>query len=188
MRRLIRSIDALIRHGVGVIEFTQHPDCLLRLQHLSLAHELVLPDVRLPTGAPALAFHLWNERVPAFPPGGADLAWALAISRRLIRSFQFVRAYLASLPDGTRPVAVGGTTVLGFASGESSDVLARLGFHPIAYRGPWGRFGERWENAYTWALMWAYNPASLRGKRLGRLRRTEYWMSASAFLERFAAA
>jgi hypothetical protein len=188
MRRLVRCFDALIRRGIGVIEFTQHPDCLLRVQFLSLGHELVLPDVHLPPGAPALAFHLWNERVPALPPGGADLAWARVISRRLIRSFHFVHSYLASQTSGPRPEAIGGTTVLGFASGESSDVLAHLGFHPIAYRGPWGRFGERWENAYTWALMWAYNPASLRGKRLGRMRRTEYWMSASAFFDRFPAA
>ena len=187
MRRIVRSFDAFVRHAVGVFEFTQDPDCILRLQRYTLRHDLVLPDAHLERGAPVLEFHLWNERVPPIPPGGTDFTWARSTSRRLMRSFQMVRSYLATELAQPGPQAIGGITVLGSASGPSSDLLAHLGFHPLPYRNPLGRFGERWENAYTWGLMWAYNSASLRGKQFSRLRRTEYWMSASAFLSRFAA-
>ena len=187
MRRVIQSFDALVRYAAGVFEFTQDPVCLLRLQCTALHHNLVLPDARLPARTPVLEFHLWNERVPSLPPGGADLAWARVISRRLIQSFGMVRAYLATELAQAGLRAVGGITVLGSASGSSSDLLAHLGFNPRPYANPLGRFGEGWENAYTWALMWAYNPASLRGKRLSQLHRTEYWMSTPVFLERFAA-
>jgi hypothetical protein len=187
MRRILRSFDAFVRHAAGVFEFTQDPDCILRLQHSTLRHDLVLPDAHFERGTPVLEFHLWNERVPPIPPGGPDFAWARGISRRLIRSFQMVRTHLPTEPARTSPRAVGGVTILGAASGTTSDVLAHLGFHPLPYPNPLGRFGEWWENAYTWSLMWAYNPASLRGKQLGRLRRAEYWMSTSAFLDRFTA-
>ena len=187
MRRLIRCFDAQVRRAVGVIEFTQDPECILRLRRTTLHRSLILPDASLPKGTPALEFHLWNERVPPLPPSGADLAWALHVSRSLIRSFRMAGAYLATELAEASPQAVGGTTVLGPASGTSADVLARLGFHPQPCSNPLGQFGEGWENAYTWSLMWACNPVSLRGKHPLRLRRTEYWMSVSAFVERFPA-
>jgi len=51
------------------------------------------------------------------------------------------------------------------------------------YRSPLGRFGEFWENLYARWLMWAFNAASLRHRRLLRLRRDEVWASADAFLK-----
>ena len=187
MRRLIRGFDAQVRRAVGVFEFTQDPECILRLRRTALQRRLILPDASFPKGTPVLEFHLWNERVPPLPPGGADLAWARHVSRSLVRSFRMVRTYLMTKLAGADVRAIGGTTVLGPASGASADVLAHLGFLPRPSHNLLGRFGEGWENAYTWSLMWAYNPASLRGKRLLQLHRTEYWMSVSTFLERFPA-
>lgn len=187
MRPIVRWLDALVRHAVGVYEFTRAPACILRLQRSVLHHPLLLPDGRLPSGTPVLEFHLWNERVPPLPAHGADLAWARGVSHRLRLSFQWIAALLPAGGGASGIQAVGCATVLGPASGVTADVLARLGFQPCPVRHPLGRFGEGLENAYAWALMWTYNPASLRGKRLGRLRRTEYWMSTPAFLERFAA-
>jgi len=186
MRRIIRAFDAFLARALGVFEFTQEPDCLLRLQRSALRHSLELPDSRFPENTPVLAFHLWNERVPPLPSGGPAFSWALRVTHQLALSFRMIASHLAAEPEADRPRAVGGVTVLGSASGSTADVLAHLGFHAVAYRNPLGRFGEWWENAYTWALMWAYNPASLHGKRLGQLRRTEYWMSTPAFLKRFA--
>jgi hypothetical protein len=185
MRGLIRCFDARVRRAVGVFEFTQDPACILRLQQTNLHRGLILPDVSIAKGTPVLKFHLWNERVPPLPPSGADLAWARHVSRSLIRSFRMLHMYLTTELAEAGLQAIGGTTVFGTASGASADVLAHMEFHPRPCPNPLGRFGESLENAYTWSLMWAYNPASLRGKRLRRLRRTEYWMSVSAFLERF---
>jgi hypothetical protein len=53
------------------------------------------------------------------------------------------------------------------------------------YRGPLARFGEFWENLYTWGLMWTFNAASLRHRSLLRLRRAEVWMSAAELLARY---
>jgi hypothetical protein len=64
-------------------------------------------------------------------------------------------------------------------------VAARLGFVVRPCRNRLGRFGEFWENFYTWFLMWTFNPASLRGRSLPGLRRMEMWMAAEDFMQRF---
>jgi hypothetical protein len=186
MRQVIHGFDAFLARAVGVFEFTQDSTCILRLQQTTLRHGLVLQGTEVLSGAPVLMLHLWNKRVPPLPAQGADLAWARHIAHSLVCSLYLVHDYMVSEPARARVCAVGAVTVLGLASG-TADLLAYLGFLPYPYRCPLGRFGEWWENAYTWGLMWAYNPASLRGKKLGQLRRTEYWMSAAGFLDRFAA-
>jgi len=61
-------------------------------------------------------------------------------------------------------------------------LIYRLGFSIFPYHNPLGRFGEFWENFYTWWLMWAYNPISLRGRSMYDLRRDEIWMSVGEFM------
>jgi len=187
MRRVVQRFDAFLANALGVFEFTQDPKCILRLQRAILRHALILQDAELAPGAPVLMLHLWNDRVPPLPAEGPDLAWARQISRSLTDSLYLANTYLAQGSPQTDPRAIGAITVLGLASG-TADILAHLGFLPYPYKCPLGRFGEWWENAYTWSLMWAYNPASMRGRRLSQLRRTEYWMSTSDFLDRFRSA
>jgi len=84
---------------------------------------------------------------------------------------------------------VGGATVL-FAAGDASSgerLFQRLGFSTFPYRNPLGRFGEFWENLYTWALMWTFNAGSLKKRHLLQLQRTEVWMSTGEFLVRYGA-
>jgi hypothetical protein len=60
-----------------------------------------------------------------------------------------------------------------------------LGFTVLPYHNPLGRFGEFWENFYTWWIMWTYNQASLRHRRLFRLVRAEVWMTMAELLSRY---
>jgi hypothetical protein len=105
----------------------------------------------------------------------------------LLGSYRAAARWLADQPRMADVRAVGGVTALIAPDGGGGSVrlMQRLGFEVLPYRNPLGRFGEFWENLYTWWLMWAYNAASLRHRRLLRLRRTEFWMSARAFLERY---
>ena len=75
-----------------------------------------------------------------------------------------------------------------FAAGDGSSgerLFTRLGFTVFPYQSPLGRFGEFWENFYTWALMWAYNAVSLRQRQLLALDRTESWITSGEFLRRY---
>ena len=91
--------------------------------------------------------------------------------------------YLDCHPELGETRAVGGVTVL-LATG-GARLVRRLGFTVLPYHSPLGRFGEFWENFYTWVLMWTYNPASLRYHRIWSLRRKEFWMPAEEFRRRF---
>jgi hypothetical protein len=81
--------------------------------------------------------------------------------------------------------ALHGTTSLVTGQDGSLALLKHLGFSVVAAaRGPLGRFGESWDNAYAWAVVWAFNPLSLRHRSWKDLRRMEIWVSREAFLRR----
>ena len=179
MRTIIRGIDRLARRANGVFEFCAEEECLLRLQVARAPHDLHLSDgTQVRAGDPVLKLHVWNEHVPPLGPDGADLAWATRVRRGLIRSLQALARWLAAQPGLADVRAIGGATVLIPAGGESGSLrlIQRLGFDVFPYQGRLGRLGEFWENLYSWALMWAFNAASLRHRPLLRLRRTEVWM------------
>ncbi len=187
MRALIRALDRLISRCSHVREFTDDPGCLLRISPGRLTHRLSLPEGEFAPGAQALLIHYWNERMPPLPAGGADLSYALDLSRRQIRSLRLVAGTLRTADEFREVQLVGGITVLapaGEADGGTS-MIREYGFSVVPYHTPLGRFGEFWENLFTWALMWTYNPASLRGRQPDRLRRSEFWMTRQSFLERY---
>lgn len=187
MRALVRAFDRFLCRATGVFEFCDDPECLVRLQWARAPHDLVLSEgTRVRAGAPVLMLHLWNEHLPHPGADGPDLRWAAGVRRMLTRSFRQVARWLAEQPDGHRVEAIGGITVLAVsADGRPTPLIRHLGFDVFPYRRALGRFGEFWENFYTWAIMWTFNPVSLRGRSLLRLRRAEIWMSREAFLHRY---
>jgi hypothetical protein len=188
MRRLIHTFDGWLRKSEGVFEFTQAPDCILRLRRSRARDTIRLADAVIPAGAPTLEIHLWNERIPPIPATGANMAWAGWMTRRFIGSFRLVADYMLADPTFESIRAVCGITVLADASADSSGgkILTRLGFALLPYHNHMGRFGEFWENFYTWWLMWAYNAVSVRRRSLLGMRRIEFWMEAEAFRRRHA--
>jgi len=187
MRSAIRALDACLRRRLGVFEFCDAADCVLRARVTPAMHPIALPDRLVPRGAAVLDLHLWNEHVPAMPPAGPDLAWALTFQRRLIFSFRALAGHIPHDPRMATVQAVGGVTVLLLPGDErgSEKLLRRLGFTVLPCHSPLGRFGEFWGNLFSWWIMWTYNPASLRQRRFTRLQRTEVWMTIAAFLERY---
>jgi hypothetical protein len=189
MRALIFCFDGWLRKTLGVFEYCDASDCLLRVRLSSAAHPLYLPDCIVVEGAPVLELHLWNEHIPPLPPEGPDLAWAAQTQRRLVASFRALADRMRRDPNYAAIQAVGGVTVLilpgNVAGGEK--LFQRLGFSMHPYHSTLGRFGEFWENFYSWWIMWAFNPPTLRRRRLTRLRRAEIWMCVEEFLRRYCA-
>jgi YkoP domain len=190
MRCVIRRFDAFLRRCYGVEDlFPEQSDlvCILRVRLTHAARAVALPDGRIPVGAPVLELHLWNERIPRIPPGGPDLAWARRTQRLFVDSLREVARRLRSDSRLAGVQAVTGATVLIFSPDglDRNRLMKRLGFAVFPVRNPLGRFGRFWENAYTWAIMWTYNPASLRLRRFRQMRRDEFWMTRSKFVEGF---
>ena len=188
MRRLILFIDRQLRRHLGVYEFSDDPGCLLRLQVTTAPHTLRLEGAVVENGEPVLGLHLWNEHVPPIPATGPDLTWGLWFRRNFERSLYLVGREMRRDPRLTGLRAVGASTGA-LVPGDSSPglrVMRHLGFYAGAY--PHRRFAwfiEFWENLYSWWLMQAYNPTSLRHRRFSRMERTEVWMLGSDFLKRY---
>lgn len=187
MRAPVRAFDRFLCRAIGVFEFCDDPECLLRLQWARAPHDLGLSDgTQVRAGAPVLMLHLWNEHLPHPGADGPDLRWAARVGPMLTRSLEAVARWLAERPEVQRVEAIGGITVPALsAEGRPTPLIRHLGFDVFPYRRALGRFGEFWENFYTWAIMWTFNPVSLRGRSLLRLRRAEIWMSREAFLRRY---
>lgn len=190
LRLFVRELDHWLRALQGVYEFSTDPQCLLRLSVERAPHILRLPDGEIEKGAPTVDLHLWNEHIPRIPAAGPDFGWALRVHRMLKGSLKAVATELQSDPRLAGVKAIGGANALILPGnpGGGEGLMKRLGFMVTPYRHPLGRFGEFWENSYSWLLMWTFNAASLRGRSLLALRRSETWMSRVEFLRRYGAA
>ncbi len=187
MRPLVRAFDRFLCWATGVFEFCHHPDCILRLQWARAPRDLALSDgAHVRRGAKVLMLHLRNEYLPRPGPNGPDLVWAAQVRQMLLFSLKETARWLMEQPDVETVEAIGGITVLAFSEdGRVAPLIRRLGFDVFPYRRALGRFGEFWENFYTWAIMWTFAPTSLRSRSLLRLRRAEIWIARAAFLRRY---
>jgi hypothetical protein len=187
-RRLVLAIDALLRRANGVYEFNRDPMCIFRLSPLRSRWDLTLTDgTRIRRGDPLLVIHFWNERLPAMREEGVDLTWAREMHRHIRASLEMLARHLAARSDLSPVIALCGEATFMRSASMSTAVslLSRLGLEvqPTLQRtDPWGRFAGFWENAYSWALVWAYNPASLRGRRPPDLERYWVWMSRRSLM------
>ena len=188
LRAIIRRFDAWLSYVEDVEPFTDDPNCILRIQASSATHTLNLPGTTIPRGTKALLLHAWNERMPVIHPEGPDLAYGLRFQQLTFASLKFVARHILSTPALQDVQAVGGVTAhvsLKEADGGRA-MLEHLGFTVMPYHRSFGAFGEFWENFYTWWLMWTFNPASTRHRKLWDLQRTEFWMTKEEFLEKYA--
>jgi hypothetical protein len=188
VKSVVRTFDRFLCRRQGVFVFWDDPDCLFRAQFSRASREIVLPGAVIPAGAKVLGLHFWNEHIPQIASEGPTLAQAVRGRRMITSTFRALAREMHRDPRMEGIQALGGATVL-FAAGDGSSgerLFTRLGFTVFPYRSPLGRFGEFWENFYTWALMWAYNAVSLRQRQLLALSRTESWITASDFLRRYS--
>jgi hypothetical protein len=187
LRSGVRLIDYILRKQGNLREFSQDAACILRIQLRTAPHSVTLNSIRIKKGDPVLALHLWNEHMPKLPQGGAELEWAVLLRRRLIQSFQGV-AWQLRVDDRYAEVkAIFGISVLFSFSDHTGGarMMQRLGFTVLPYTHPKGRFGEFWENLFSWWLMWTYNEASMDSRKFWRLERTEIWMDTEEFVRRY---
>jgi hypothetical protein len=189
-RAMVLALDLLLQRQGHVQEFTRDEECILRIALTASKQDIELSDgTRVRAGNRICELHLWNEHIPPMPPEGPDLGWGLRFYRLAVKSFRSLATYLAA-DERQDIVALGGQ--MAFVEKDDPPVLAsvaaRLGFDVLnltAQAGRWRRFTHFWENILSWALMWTFNPASLRGKRFLRLQRYRLWMSRRTLLQRY---
>ena len=182
MRRLMRGFDAFLRRSEGVYEFNAAAHGLLRVRRTRAGERVALGSGWIEAGQEVLELHLWNEHMPPLPRDGPSLAWASRTERMFVTSLRDLARSMRAEPVYESVRALRAVSVLLTPGpGSAGPLAARLGFVVRPCRNRLGRFGEFWENLYTWWLMWAFNAASLQRRSLFRLRRSEFWMEAEAF-------
>lgn len=180
-------IDRLIRKRDHVYEFNDDPQNILRLQLMPAHHAITLGDQVVHQGDTLLVVHVWNERIPPIPAGGADLEWALSLRRRVIYSFKLLGKEVAGNSRYDQVAALYGDSILFSSTSHTGGLrlIKSLGFTVMPFHHPLGRFGVFWENLFSWWLMWAFSQVSMNSREFRRLMRTEVWMTRQEFLRRY---
>jgi len=100
LRKLIRGVDARRRRGIGIVEFEQGEDALVRIGTGRAERAMELSDgTRLQPGDLLLELHFWNEHLMTLPSAGPTLRWAVSTRRQVTRSLHRLAAYLQRTPD-----------------------------------------------------------------------------------------
>jgi hypothetical protein len=187
MRAGVRLIDGILRKSGRVYEFSDDPGCILRIQLKKANHDVSVGGEKIYRGEQLLVIHIWNERMPKLPREGASLEWALELRRKMIYSFKTLAKEIIKDSRYSHIRALYGVSVLFSFTGHTGGVrmMQRLGFTILPYHNRLGRFGEFWENLFSWWLMWTYNKASLKNRRFFKLQRTETWITMNEFLKRY---
>ncbi len=186
----VRAIDLALQRHYHVFEFTDDPQCILRVALSVNARDFVLSDsVHIARGEPILELHFWNERLPALPRHGASLGWGIEVARRARYSLCLLAEYLACKPRFNPVRALHGES--GFLEvgqfAEMRTLIEHLGFDFVSGDVPGWRVWQYafWQNLFSWWLMWTFNPASLHSKHFNDIARSELWMSRTKLMKKF---
>ncbi|MCC6147803.1 MAG: hypothetical protein IT308_09570 [Anaerolineaceae bacterium] len=187
MRAMMRRFDVWVSHQRGIFDFSGDERCILRGELRRAGRALHLPDIDLHANDTILKFHLWNSHLPIMPAEGADLGWAAETWHRFLFSLGVLARQLRDDPALQNIKAISGVSSLFSLKGAASGarLMKRVGFSVYPRPNPLGAPGAFLENVYSWLLVWAYNPASLKGHALPGLERTVLWMSVAELYRRF---
>lgn len=187
----IRAIDWGLRQAYRVRPFCDDPGCILRISPGRVRRPLELSDgASLKPGDPLINIHLWNERVDEFGGGNPPAAWGAASLHRLRASLHRLAVLLSDDANGREAVAVCGKLSFVTHPVKAQRLFQALGFDMAVIDRPGLRIWRPafWDNLLASWLMWTFNPASLRGKRLADLARIEVWMSRKSLLGKYLGA
>lgn len=186
--KLVVALDRWQRQRLGIWEFSDDPECILRLGLAAARAEVELADgTVIHPGETVGVIHFWNERFPQIPPTGPDLAWARKLKQALIRSFRLLARHAVETSTLADIHAFGGALPLVYTP-ASVRLLRRLGlevFDPALPRGLAERARDLVARVWTWLLRRAFSPASVRGLRLSDLHCRPVWLSRRTLIARY---
>ena len=193
VRQLVRGFDALLAQYCGIHEFTDDPDCIIRIALARAGREISLSDgTGIRAEDPVIDLHWWNERLPRIPPQGPDAAWATSMRRHIRLSLRSLARHMSTDPELDPIRALRAEIVFGTRVGRTQlvRVARHFGFDLVerqANPGLTGQLHLAGDSILLWGLIWAYNPRGLKHKPLLR-ERDEVWVSRSSFLGRIGGA
>jgi YkoP-like protein len=193
LNTLVWLIDKALRARHEIVEYSNRPRCLFRIQVAQTTCDISLADgTSLSAGSRVIYLHLWNEHIPPFPATGPTLGWARRICRDFEKSLEELAAVVANSPALEDVTAIGGKMM--FGSTEQIQLVAhfaqRFGFVHAANPAPSHSITE-WahlmgENILTSMIVISRNPAAFRADYLRR-DRVPLYIHRAELLKRFGA-
>jgi hypothetical protein len=184
----IRAIEWILRRAYRVRPLCDDPACILRISPGEVRRPIRLSDgASLHAGDPLVYIHLWNERLVDLGGAATLAAWGAEELHRFRFSMRRLAERLRDDADWQRAVAVCGELSFVTDLGKAGKLFEALGFDLVVIDQPGLRIwrGAFWDNLFASWLMWAFNPGSLRGKRLADLIRVRIWMSRERLRRRY---
>ena len=181
-------VDAILRSYYGIYEFTDDPDCVLRIARDEARSPASLSDgTRIAVGEPVGTLHFWNEHLPRYSEKGPDLGWACSFRDRVIYSLSKFSEYIEHDAAWREVRAIRADTAWPARLGapQIARVFQRYGFE----RTPTdpsrlARLHGLGECFVLWGLTRAFNPAALPRQPFLR-DRYEMWISRATLLARY---
>ena len=187
LRRIIIWFDNFLSRLYHIYPFSDEPDCILRLGMAKSRRSLERPCGKVDPGDDILEIHLWNEHMQPLVASENSIGWGSRTLRLFIRGLRQIAEEIKTDPRLSNIRAIRGEMIfLSTASNPDRGYqMERLGFTVLPFHSKTGAFGEFWENFYSWWLMWAYNPLSVRNRRITTGQRMEMWMSIETFMKKY---
>lgn len=188
---MVRKLDVALKKYYHIFEYTEEKDCILRLAFARNDQEITLKDGTIANASETIGeLHFWNEHIPPITAEGSGLIWALSFQRRLTRSLTELAEYVNRNPDLSNIKAFRGELFFGNRCKvlQMPNSVKRCGFEIVAkdgWNGFWFFFTCFWDIVYNMALVWAFNPESLKDKKLRELKRCRLWMSRRVLLDKY---
>lgn len=185
----IAWVDGVLRAYYGIYEFTDDPDCILRVGLSHARARVSLSDgTAVEVGEIVGTLHLWNEHLPRYSSKGPDLGWACAIRGRVVYSLRAFCDYVESAAAWREVRAIRTETSLPARLGaiQIGRVFQRYGFERVPTDPTLcARIHGLGECFVMWGLTRAFNPAALPRQPFLRDRH-ELWISRGTLLMRYA--
>lgn len=176
LEAVVAALDDRLRLRHRVVEYTNSPECLFRIQLVSSEEDYVLSDgTCVRAGDRIIKLHVWNEQFPCFSGKGPTLAWARRVNHAFELSLRELAHYLECRRDLEDVAAI--CAIMSLEPAERSAQLARFvsrfGFERIAAANSRSfRQQMHWlgENILISMMVLARNAAALRADTLRRDR------------------
>ncbi len=181
--------DGILRSYYGIYEFTDDPDCVLRVGLGQARAPVALSDgTDVRVGELVGTLHFWNEHLPRYSARGPDLGWACAVRDRIKHSLHVFSEYVEGEPAWQHVRAIRTETALPARLGtpQIKRVFERYGFEQVPTNSSLlARLHGLGECFVLWGLTRAFNPAALPRQPFLRDRH-ELWISRTTLRLRYA--
>lgn len=188
VRAGLRLIDHALDFYYRPVTFSEAPGCILQLSRGHASRDVQLRDgMTIAAGTPVLALHFWNERLSEWATSGLSVGPMMVGGLRM--SLRELATYLAAHPEYDDLTAIVGE--IGLFPGDRTDgfreFMKYLGWEVFGTGQPgWNMLSRTfWDNAFSWGMMWTYNPTSLANKRFKEIERHQIWASRDQLMKRY---